>query len=66
MRCVKIGYDDDSSKLRQKILRAQPDGHKGREGSMRERICDGAERSIVPYILHSLEFPVAPLNLCNS
>lgn len=32
---------------------------------MRERICDGVERSIVFYILYSLEFLVVLLNFCN-
>ena len=47
--------------LRQKILRAKPEGYRGRAGGIRGRICGGEERErrIFPYILYKPEFPVA-------
>lgn len=64
MRSIIIGHDDVSGKLRQKLLKAKPDGQRGREEGFRGRICvEERERSSFPYILYELEFSTAPFNL---
>lgn len=52
MRSIIIGCDDDCSKLRQNILRAKPDGQRGREEDIRGRICwrRKTERGVISLI----------------
>ena len=46
MRSIVTRHDNDSSKLRQKILEVKHDELRGREEGIKGRICVGEERKV--------------------